>query len=87
MIMNSNGKFDDSSISPKIRQILLHWGYELAEIDLLGIFSLATLYSIKMSGKTLKLDNTQINKKEFHKSKQPIDLHLVESRHKENSNI
>ena len=24
-------KFDDYSISPKIRQILLHWGHELTE--------------------------------------------------------
>ena len=28
---NANSKFDDYSISPKIRQILLHWGYELTE--------------------------------------------------------
>ena len=26
-------KFDDYSISPKIRQILLQWGYELTEKD------------------------------------------------------
>ena len=26
-------KFDDYLISPKIRQILLHWGYELTEKD------------------------------------------------------
>ena len=25
--------FDDYSISPKIRQILLHWGYQLTEKD------------------------------------------------------
>ena len=31
MIKNSGSKFDDYSISPKIRQILLHWGYELTE--------------------------------------------------------
>ena len=30
-----------------------------------------------MSEKTLKLDNIRVNKKEFHKSKQPIDLDLV----------
>ena len=30
---NANSKFDDYSISPKIRQILLHWGYELTEKD------------------------------------------------------
>ena len=40
---NINGKwyrkswkeFDDYSILPKIRHILLHWGYELTESDLL----------------------------------------------------
>ena len=31
MIKDAGSKFDDSSISPKIRQILLHWGYELTE--------------------------------------------------------
>ena len=35
MIENANSKFDDYSISPKIRQILLHWGYELTEKDFL----------------------------------------------------
>ena len=30
-----------------------------------------------MSEKTLKFDNIRVNKKEFHKSKQPIDLNLV----------
>ena len=32
---------------------------------------------IRMSEKTLKFDNIRVNKKEFHKSKQPIDLDLV----------
>ena len=27
MIKDSDSKFDDYSISAKIRQILLHWGY------------------------------------------------------------
>ena len=40
------------------------------------IFSLAILYSIKISEKTLKFDNIEVNNKEFHKSKQPIDLNL-----------
>ena len=31
MIRDANSKFDDSSISPKIRQIVLHWGYKLKE--------------------------------------------------------
>ena len=35
MIKDINKKFDDYSISPKIRQILLHWGYELVESNLL----------------------------------------------------
>ena len=35
MIKGIGGKFDDHSISPKIRQILLHWDYELVESDLL----------------------------------------------------
>ena len=35
MIKEVNGKFDQYSISPKIRQVLLHWGYELFKSDLL----------------------------------------------------
>ena len=31
MIKNSGSKFGDYSVSPKIRQILLNWGYELVE--------------------------------------------------------
>ena len=34
MIKKAGSKFDGNSISPKIRQILLHWGYELKESDL-----------------------------------------------------
>ena len=30
-----------------------------------------------MSEKTLKFNNIRVNKKEFHKSKQPIDLGLI----------
>ena len=30
-----------------------------------------------MSEKTLKFDNIRVNKKEFHKSKQPVNLDLV----------
>ena len=33
MIKDAGSKFDDYSISPKIRQILLHWIYELTEKD------------------------------------------------------
>ena len=37
MIKDINGRFDDYFISPKIRQILLHWGYELVKNDLFFI--------------------------------------------------
>ena len=33
MIRDAGSKFDDYSISSKIRQILLNWGYELIEED------------------------------------------------------
>ena len=35
MIKDSGGKFNCYSTSPKIRQILLHWGYELKEKEFL----------------------------------------------------
>ena len=31
MIKDTGSKFDDYSIPPKIREILLYWGYELTE--------------------------------------------------------
>ena len=33
MIKDAGSKFDDCSISPKSRQILFHWVYELTEKD------------------------------------------------------
>ena len=33
IIKDAGSKFDGYSISPKIRQILLHWGYELTKKD------------------------------------------------------
>ena len=33
IIKNTGSKFNDYSISPKIRQILLHLGNELTELD------------------------------------------------------
>ena len=35
------------------------------------------LFSINMREKTLKFDNIRIDEKEFHESKQPINLDLV----------
>ena len=42
-----------------------------------------------MSEKTLKFDNIRVNKKEFHKSKQPINLDLVNKKefHKSKQSI
>ena len=34
-----------------------------------------------MSEKTLKFNNIRLNKKEFHKSKQPVDLKSVNTEH------
>ena len=31
---DADSKFDDYNISPKIRQVLLHWGYELKESNI-----------------------------------------------------
>ena len=39
-------------------------------------YNINFLYSIKMSQKTLKFDIVEVNKKEFHASKQPIALNL-----------
>ena len=33
MIKDKGTKFDNFSVSPKIRQILLYWGYELVESE------------------------------------------------------
>ena len=33
MVIDSNGNFNDYSISPKIKQILLHWDDELTKKD------------------------------------------------------
>ena len=38
MIKDADIRFNDYNISPKIRQILLHWGYELKENDVLNYF-------------------------------------------------
>ena len=46
MIRYVGSKFDDDSNSPEIRQILLHWGYELTEKY---FFNELTNYHIKMS--------------------------------------
>ena len=39
LIEDTGSKFDDYSLSPKIRQMLLHWGYELTEEDMFNELS------------------------------------------------
>ena len=46
MIKDAGSKFNDYLISPKIRQILFHWGYQLTEED---FFNELTNEHIKMS--------------------------------------
>ena len=46
MIRDAGSKFDDYLMSPKIRQILLHWGYELTEKD---FFNELSNYQINIS--------------------------------------
>ena len=33
LIQKKNGSYDDTTISPKIRQTLQHWGYKLTNED------------------------------------------------------
>mgnify|MGYP003329195776 CR=1 FL=1 len=33
LVKNNNGKYNDETISPKIRQTLQHWGYKLTQTD------------------------------------------------------
>ena len=39
MIKDPASKFDDYSNSSKIRQIVLHWGYELTEKDFFNVLA------------------------------------------------
>ena len=43
IIKKINGRFNDYSISPAVRQVLLHWGYEL-EDDVLRTDLIFSLY-------------------------------------------
>ena len=73
MIKNRNDKYNDYSISPKIRQILLRWGYELVESDCFLKYFLSG-HSIKMRLKKIKFGDKEVDKKEFYMSKQAISL-------------
>ena len=54
-------------------QELVQYKKETLKNKIFFVFSLI----LKRTEKTLKFDNIRINKKEFHKSKQPIDLKSV----------
>ena len=45
MIKEAGSKFDDYSISLKIRQILLHWGYELTEKEFLTMLYITSKFN------------------------------------------
>ena len=55
MIKDAGSKYDDYSISPKIGQILLHWGYELSEKD----------FSIDLTNWYIKMSYYWFNRKEI----------------------
>ena len=63
MIKDVGSKFDNYSISPKIRQILLHWGCELTEKD----------FFINLTNSCIKMSCYQFNRKKFAK-KQKKDI-------------
>ena len=54
MIKDVGSKYNDYSIAPKIRQILLHWGYELTE----------TICFIDLTKKCIKMNYYWFNRKE-----------------------
>ena len=68
MTKDSGGKFDDYLISPKIRQILLHWGYELKKEDLLQFFLIKILIFL-LYKRSVSINSTkktiEKNKKNF----------------------
>ena len=68
MTKDSGGKFDDYLISPKIRQILLHWGYELKKEDLLQFFLIKILIFL-LYKRSVSINSTkktiEKNKKKF----------------------
>ena len=64
MIKNKNAKYNYYSVSPKIRQTLLHWRYELVVLKYF-----LSVHTIKMSSQKIKFGDKEIDKKEFYLSK------------------
>ena len=92
MIKHVGSKYDDYSISPKNRYIKLPQEekdkikeYQRKRYQQLTQYKKEALQNnwvffllgIVINKKTLKFESIRINKKEFHKSKQPINLDLV----------
>ena len=63
----------NTALNEKLKQYQINY-YDLKKIRKRNINFFC---SIKMSKNTLKFDNIEINKKEFHASKQPFALNLV----------
>ena len=86
MIKNVNGRFDDSSVSPKIRQTLLHWDYELVENYFLRFifwpkrFKISFVYTKISFVHVKKIIIGLIDKN--HCKKQMIDIIIVEEKKK-----
>ena len=55
MINDAHGKFGEHLTSPKIRQILLHWGYDLIEKD----------FFINLTSQCIKMSYYQFNRQEI----------------------
>ena len=92
MIKHVGSKYDDYSISPKNRYIKLSQEekdkikeYQRKRYQQLTQYKKEALQNnwvffllgIVINKKTLKFESIRVNKKEFHKSKQPINLDLV----------
>ena len=61
MIKDTVSKFDDYSISPKIRQVLLHWGYELTKQS----YDLQNKEAIKEESKNRYRSLSQVEKEKI----------------------
>ena len=66
-IRDAGSKFDNYSVSPKIRQILLHWGYELAEKDFFLLTQQINVQKWVLTGLTEK-KSCKKQKKDFLKN-------------------
>ena len=72
LIRQADTTFDDDTISPKIRQVLLHWGYELTQNDYKRYVSSQRGGGIQKSKKTRKQRSKPITKKTYRPQK-PTD--------------